>query len=488
MSVSTQSRSVVAAPAAVVVAALSLLIGSGLALANVSVTQVSTDPFTNTTSQHKTQVEPDTFTFGSTIVGAFQSGRFTNGGASDIGWATSINGGSTWTHGFLPGITKFQGSGPFDRVSDPAVTFDAKHSTWMILSLAITDTSGVIGTGVTDSRSTDGGLTWTNPVVVVHASGSANLDKTWIACDSNPSSPHYGNCYAEYDDNGAGNRIHMATSSDGGSTWTNVTTSSTGLGGQPTVMPNGDVLVPYESNVGTIRSFRTTNGGSTWRSSVLISSIQLHTVAGNMRTDPLPSAEVDSAGTVYVVWQDCRFQAGCTGNDIVMSKSTSETTWGPVTRVTSDGGDHFIPGIGVDKATSGSTAKIGVTYYYYPNANCTASTCQLDIGFVSSANGGSSWSAVTQVAGPMTLSWLAATTQGQMVGDYMSTSINGGHAWPVLAIANAPTGGVFDESMNVPTGGLGSGLALRGGSIRASRTPKVTSGHRPARTVPATAR
>jgi hypothetical protein len=37
---------------------------------------------------------------------------------------TSTNGGSTWTHGFLPGITKFQGSGPYDRVSDPSVAFD----------------------------------------------------------------------------------------------------------------------------------------------------------------------------------------------------------------------------------------------------------------------------------------------------------------------------------------------------------------------------
>jgi hypothetical protein len=489
MFVPTQLRRVAAAPVVIVVgAALALLIGSSYALANVSVTQVSTDPFTNTTSQHKTQVEPDTFTFGSTIVGAFQSGRFTDGGASDIGWATSTNGGSTWTHGFLPGITKFQGSGPFDRASDPAVAFDAKHSTWMIATLAITDTAGVIGAAVTDSRSTDGGLTWTNPVIVARASGRANLDKSWIVCDSNASSPHYGNCYAEYDDNGAGNRIHMATSSDGGATWTDVTTNSTGLGGQPTVLPNGDVQVPYESNVGTIRSFRSTNGGATWRSSVLVSSIQFHAVAGNLRTSPLPSAEVDAAGTVYVVWEDCRFQAGCTGNDIVMSKSTSETTWGAVTRVTSDGGDHFIPGIAVDKTTSGSTAKLGVAYYFYPNANCTVSTCQLDIGFVSSVNGGLSWSAATQVAGPMTLSWLAATTQGPMVGDYISTSINGGHAWPVLAIANAPAGGVFDESMNVPTGGLGSGLALRGGAIRASRTPKVTSGHQPARTVPATAR
>ena len=62
--------------------------------------QLSTDPYTNTTSQHKTEVEPDTFSFGSTMVSAFQVGRFFNGGASNIGFATTTNGGSSFTHGF----------------------------------------------------------------------------------------------------------------------------------------------------------------------------------------------------------------------------------------------------------------------------------------------------------------------------------------------------------------------------------------------------
>src|SRR4029450_714171 len=55
-------------------------------------------------------------------------------------------------------------------------------------------------------------------------------------------------------------------------------------------------------------------------------------VAGGLRTSPLPSAEMDAAGTAYVVWQDCRFRSGCASNDIILSKSTSETTWGPATR------------------------------------------------------------------------------------------------------------------------------------------------------------
>src|SRR3989441_10982952 len=73
--------------------------------AGAPLTQISSDPFTNPDSNHKTQVEPDTFAFGNTIVSAFQSGRFFDGGASDIGFATSTNGGATWTHGFLPNAT-----------------------------------------------------------------------------------------------------------------------------------------------------------------------------------------------------------------------------------------------------------------------------------------------------------------------------------------------------------------------------------------------
>jgi hypothetical protein len=139
-----------------VFAVLGLILSAGAAVANVTVTRVSTDPFTNSTSQHATEVEPDTFAFGNIIVSAFQAGRFFDGGASDIGFATSTDGGATWTAGFLPGITKFLGGGPFDRVSDPAVAFDARHNVWMISSLAIRDTNGVVGAAVLTSRSTNG--------------------------------------------------------------------------------------------------------------------------------------------------------------------------------------------------------------------------------------------------------------------------------------------------------------------------------------------
>ena len=65
-----------------------------LAFAQGNLLPISSDPFTNATSNHKTEVEPSTFTFGGTIVSAFQQGRFFDGGGSDIGFATSTDGGA----------------------------------------------------------------------------------------------------------------------------------------------------------------------------------------------------------------------------------------------------------------------------------------------------------------------------------------------------------------------------------------------------------
>ena len=91
--------------AAPILAILFILSSSIFASATGPLLQLSSDPFTNSTSQHATEVEPDTFAAGSTIVSAFQVGRFFDGGASDIGFATSTNGGSSFKNGFLPATT-----------------------------------------------------------------------------------------------------------------------------------------------------------------------------------------------------------------------------------------------------------------------------------------------------------------------------------------------------------------------------------------------
>ena len=439
---------------------------AGLTLANL--TQVSSDPYSIGPGQHATEVEPHMVANGKTLVAAFQTGRIAPGGATNIGWATSTDGGNTWTHGFLPGLTTGEGSGPYDAASDPVVAYDAKHGVWLIASLPLSSTLHT--PAVVVSRSSDG-LTWQNPASVDPSAPSS--DKNWIVCDSWASSPHFGNCYLEWDDPINQGEIQMSTSTDGGLTWgIPVATAdlAQGIGGQPLVQPNGNVVVPIETNV--ISAFSSSDGGITWSAAVTISTRQFHTDAGGIRSGPLPSAAVDGAGTVWVVWEDCRFRAMCATNDLVYSTSTDGVNWSAVTRVpiddTSSTADYFIPGIGIDPSTTGNGAHVALHYYYYSQSACTVSTCQLYVGYIASANGGSTWNAPVALTGPMMLTWLPNSQNGLMVGDYVATVFTNGVPHGVFAVASAISGTTFAQSIYT-----GQGLtATAAGRQRSSAADK----------------
>jgi hypothetical protein len=54
----------------------------------------------------------------------------------------------------------------------------------------------------------------------------------------------------------------------------------------------------------------------------------------------------------------------------------------------------------------------------------------------------------------MGLSQVANTSQGPMVGDYISTSFSGGMATTVFAVGGDATTAAFDEAMHAPTSRL----------------------------------
>ena len=116
---------------AAVAAVVGLLVVASGSAGTVLATPISSDPYTNTSSQHAAQVEPDSFAYGNTIVATIQTGRFFDGGSSNIAWATSTDAGRHWMTGVLPGTTVFEG-GPWARISDPAVAYDPLHDVWMI--------------------------------------------------------------------------------------------------------------------------------------------------------------------------------------------------------------------------------------------------------------------------------------------------------------------------------------------------------------------
>jgi hypothetical protein len=462
----------------------------GPAAVGAATVHLSTDPFTqatcagSSTTNHHTEVEPDTFANGSTIVSTFQVGRIFDGGACAIGFATSTNNGSagSWTSGLLPGITKWTGGGgPNDRATDASVAYDARHGVWLISSLTLLEAGGVHGNSVVTSRSTDG-LTWSNPFTT--ATGG-DLDKNWIVCDNTATSPFYGNCYTQWDDHGAGNLLQMSTSNDGGMSWGAAKTNNTGvIGGQPVVRPDGTVIVPIDNaNETAIGAFNSTNGGASWSAVTTIATIKHHTVAGSLREGPLPSAEIDSAGTVYVAWSDCRFRRGCKSNDIVLSHSLNATgtSWSAVSRVpvdaTTSGIDHFIPGLAVNKTTSGITAQLGLTYYFFPSRST-----QLSVGFLSSTNAGSTWSTAQTIISGMPTTWVATTSQGRMVGDYISTSFGSDNlARGVFGAANTPTTGASTacstralDNCDAPIDTFTPGLAS--GSLSGANDPVLYAG------------
>lgn len=427
--------------------------------------RIGVDPYTGSTSgQHATAVEPDSFSWGSKIVTAFQVGRFEEGGGANVGWATSADAGKTWKHGVMPGLTTVAG-GTHERVTDASVAYDARHSTWLAISDPLGPPPAVRGEAILVNRSADG-FSWSKPVVVTNAVGSQDFDKTWVTCDNTPTSPFYGNCYAEFDDIGADGLVLMSTSSDGGKTWgapKHTPNNATGLAGLPVVQPNGKVVVPYLSADETqLLAFRSIDGGATWDVPSLVSNIVHHGVPGQMRSGPLPSVDTDKDGRIYAAWEDCRFRASCAANDIVISSSTDGIAWSPkparvpLATVTSDQ-ESFIPGLAVRHASSGDTAHLALAYHYMPSTFCEFDTCQVHVGFSESHDRGATWTTPVDLSGAMKPIWMAATSEGFMTGDYISTSFAGGSPHPVFALARCPVNGRFDEAIYAANPPFGKG-------------------------------
>jgi hypothetical protein len=310
--------------------------------------------------------------------------------------------------------------GPYGQAGDSAVAFDLRHHSWLISYLAAAAGPPLV-VDVLVSRSHDG-VHWDLPVPV--AALKAFLDKSWTVCDNSP-------------------RL---------------------------VQPSGRVVVPFFglcAGRAQLCAITSDNGGDSWTTPTAIATRIFHPTVPVLRTPPLPSAAIDREGRIYVVWKDCRFEPLCfvdrdfSTNDLVVSTSDDGVSWSPVRRIPLDpiasNVDHFVPGIDVDPFSAGSDARLALTYYFLKPADCThshdpAASCELYVGFVSSTDGGQTWSVPEVLAGPMRLNWLARTKdQGAMVGDYISTSVlnDDGEAvaLPAFAVASPPQDGTLHEAI-----------------------------------------
>jgi hypothetical protein len=414
--------------------------------------QLSRDAGVDFYAQHETQVEPDSFSFGSTVVTVFQTGRLLDGGAERNGFATSTNGGRSWRSGLLP-------TGAVDRVSDPVIAYDARHRWWLAASLAV-DFSTV---AMIVNRSRDG-VRWSGPINAARSS-TEDYDKEWIVCDNWRSSRFFGRCYMSYMNFASGREaIETRRSGDGGRTWSapvkiDAHRDSGFINGvQNVVRPNGDLLLVFTVFGGSLAGdeiafARSTDGGVTFGTPSQVAPLE-SAEFGWLRAPPFVSADVEAGGKVYVVWRDCSVGSTCSA-DIVLSTSTDGVRWTAPVRIPSISPDEFgfLPALAVDPASSGRNTRLALLYHsLVPSSTCNPGCFEIDAKLTISRNGGESWTGPLRLNSlSMQPNWMADTSLGRMLGDYVSVSWSRGRPIAVYSLAFPPIGSLFRQSIFATT-------------------------------------
>jgi hypothetical protein len=412
---------------------------------------VSRDSTTTAGFQHQTVVEPSIAAGPrGVLVSVFQLGRGIHRGAAATGFATSRNGGKTWRRGLFTPVTRsgVSPTTPLD-VTDAIVTYDWVHHVWLVSSVA--DFANGSRT-LQIHRSTDG-VHWSAPV----EAGRGVVDHDWLACDRGAKSPFRGRCYVSFTRQNNG-RIGVRWSLDGGLSWSGEGPIPSSLGNPgsafPVVRRDGRLVVVFREGRSELAysSAYSVDGGHTFSAVARVALVKPFYPPGFRGTSAVvPSVVADARGRLYVAWQSCRFRAGCRGNDLVLARSGNGARWTPPKRVPLDRrSDHLIPGLGIASTRAGRPVRLGLAYYTIENEPCAPARCSVAPYFVSSPNGGRTWTRPVRLHGPMRFTWLAQSPAGEaFLADNIATAFYGSTAWPAFTTAAPPRDGKLHESVSV---------------------------------------
>ena len=299
------------------------------------------------------------------IVAFWQQDRWSNGGARSNVAGVSFDGGDSWTNVVVPGLSDCSG-GSFERASDPWVSFGPDgtlHQVSLLIDIETPPnrTGGFGPSALAVSKSVDGGLNWTDPILVAENANPRFLhDKESITAD--PTDPDF--VYVVWDQLklGVGDVINpervpgnlafkgaamFTRSTDGGDTWEaprvlyDPGAIAQTIGNQLVVLPDGTLVTFFDEILGvrgdagflpfnlSLKFSR--DNGQTWlprgrpiRTNKILplSTVTPDEEIGIRDGAVLFDVAVDPAnGNLYAVWQDARF-SGFELDEIAFSMST----------------------------------------------------------------------------------------------------------------------------------------------------------------------
>ncbi len=350
-------------------------------------------------------------------------------------WAgayTSSDGGSTWSNQLLPGFpgdTTTTALSAFAVASDPALVFDKNGNLYYTgIVFNVQGGKAVAGTVFT-AKSTDGGVSFSQIVLVSTGSRTVFNDKPYMATD-NTNGTFTGRVYATWTKFTTTADIMISHSSNGGLTFSSpvkVSTSTTNQGSVPVVGPSGELYVVWNDlSNSRIEAAKSTDGGVSFSSPVTVSTyIPLPSPLPNskFRVNSFPAAAVDDTnGNVYVAWADYR-----NGNaDVLFSRSTTHgSSWNTPVKINDDTttNDQFFPWMTV------SSGRLSVDFY---DRRPDPANHLVDVFYAQSTDGGSSFSPNIRVTDVSSNPDAVLFSGGQsFIGDYIGIASNATTAHPV---------------------------------------------------------
>jgi hypothetical protein len=335
--------------------------------------------------------------------------------------ASSLNGGKTWKRRTIPGLTKCTG-GTADAASDPWLSAGGDGTVYFS-GLAADLSTDPPAAAVVASHSSNGGRRWSAAATVAAPLAGNEHD----AITGSPTLA--GHAYMAWANFLLSvprtNSLEFSRTTDGGVTW-----SPPVLIDQPgpfaldfapriLVLPDGTLLTIFgradlEVGLGQLYAARSLDEGRTWLPPVLAGSKPIPPLffdpeTGDELPQPnFPSAAVAPDGSVYVAFED---STSPTSGAIGVARSRDggrSWTSAPLPGVTAFA---FEPAIAVDEHGT-----VGVTWYDLRNDRPGDAALTADVWFAHSQDRGRSWRQ-THVAGPTDLRTAPLPTHG-FVGEY----------------------------------------------------------------------